>query len=249
MVLALALASINQSAAQCKGDFGADKPATEIRLALYGDAYRAGKFADARGALNWLFINAPKVSTKIYVDGVDVYDKLATAETDAAKKEIYLDSVMIIYDLRIANCGDEAIVLNRKANTLFKHHYKNKAMLGEILALYDKIWELRGNSIMDQSLDLYMKTTQLHSTFNKGSMTDDQILERYDRISGAIDAKSKKAMEEGKAQDVEALKSIRAKVDETLTQTPMKFDCPMVKAKLEPKFRQNPTDQALAKKI
>jgi len=86
MVLVLALASINQSAAQCKGDFGADKPATEIRLALYGDAYRAGKYADARGALNWLFINAPKVSTKIYVDGVDVYDKLATAETDATKK-------------------------------------------------------------------------------------------------------------------------------------------------------------------
>jgi Flp pilus assembly protein TadD len=249
IVVILALASFNQSSAQCKGDFGADKPATEIRLALYGDAYRAGKFADTRGALNWLFINAPKVSTKIYVDGVDVYDKLATSETDLAKKEVYLDSIMIIYDLRIANCGDEALVLNRKANTLFKHHYKNKAKLGEILALYDKIWELRGNNIMDQSLDLYMKTTQLHATFNKGSLTDDQILERYDRISAAIDAKTKKAMEEGKAQDVEALKIIRTKVDETLTLAPVKFDCPMVKAKLEPKFRQNPTDQALAKKI
>ena len=250
MVLAVLAALAGTSAsAQCKGDFGADKPATEVRLALYGDAYKSQKFQEARAPLNWLLRNAPKVSTKIYVDGVDIFDKLATAESDPAKKQVLIDSIMIVYDLRVQNCGDEAQVINRKANTLFKYYYKQKEKLPEVLALFDKAYELNGNNLMDQSLDLYMKTVQLHSTFNKGSLTDDQILDRYDRISAILDAKSQKAIEAGKTADADKLKTIRTSVDDNLAKSPVKFTCDMVKAKLEPKFRANPTDKGLAKKI
>lgn len=235
--------------AQCKGDFGADKAATEVRLALYGDAYKSQKFQEARAPLSWLLKNAPKVSTKIYVDGVDIFDKLATAETDPVKKQGLIDSMMVVYDLRIQNCGDEAQVVNRKANSYFKFYYKQKEKLGEVLAMFDKTYELNGEKMMESSLDLYMKTVQLHSSFNKGSMTEDQILERYDRISAIIDTKSQKAVEAGKAADVEKLKTIRTNVDDNLAKSPVKFTCDMVKAKLEPKFRANPTDKNLAKKI
>ena len=235
--------------AQCKGDFGADKPAAELKIALYGDAFRAQKYQEARAPLHWLLTNAPKVSTKIYVDGVEVYDKLAGAETDPAKKQILIDSVFAVYDLRIANCGDEAQVIGRKANSMFKYYYKDKAKLPAVVAIFDRAYELNKENMMETNLDLYMKSVQLNSTFNKGSMTDEQILERYDNINAIIDAKSKKALDAGKAADAEKLTAIRAKVDESLTASPVKFDCEMVKSKLEPKFRQNPTDQKLAKKI
>jgi len=235
--------------AQCKGDFGADKPAAELKIALYGDAYKAQKYQESKAPLHWLLVNAPKVSTKIYVDGVDIYDKLASAETDPAKKQVLIDSVMAIYDLRVTNCGDEAQVIGRKANTMFKFYYKDKTKLPAVVAIFDRAYELNKENMMESNLDLYMKSVQLNATFNKGSMTDDQILERYDNISAVIDAKTKKALDAGKAADADKLKAIRAKVDEALTASPVKFDCPMVKSKLEPKFKQNPKDQALAKKI
>jgi len=235
--------------AQCKGDFGADKPAAELKIALYGDAYRAQKYQEARAPLHWLLTHAPKVSTKIYVDGVDIYDKLASAETDPAKKQILIDSVMAVYDMRVANCGDEAQVVGRKANSMFKYYYKDKAKLPAVVAIFDRAYELNKENMMESNLDLYMKSVQLNASFNKGSMTDDQILERYDNINAIIDAKTKKALDAGKAADADKLKAIRTKVDESLSASPVKFDCPMVKSKLEPKFRQNPTDQALAKKI
>lgn len=236
-------------AAQCKGDFGADKPAAELKIALYGDAYKAEKYLEAKTPLHWLLLNAPRVSTKIYVDGVDIYDKLAGKETDPAKKQVLIDSVMAIYDLRIANCGDEAQVIGRKANTMFKFYYKDKTKLASVMAIYDRAYELNKEAMMETNLEPYMKTVQLNATFNKGSMTDEQILDRYDNINSAIDAKLKKATEAGKADEVVKLNAIRVKVDEALTASPVKFDCGMVKSKLEPKFRQNPTDQKLAKKI
>lgn len=248
-ILVLTLALGNQAWAQCKGDFGADKAATEVRLALYGDAYKSQKYHDAKAPLSWLLKNAPKVSTKIYVDGVDIYDKLATAEKDPAIKQTLIDSIMVVYDLRVQNCGDEAQVVNRKANTYFKYYYKTKEKLAEVLALFDKAYELNGDKMMESSLDLYMKTVQLHSSFNKGSMTEDQILERYDRITAILDTKTQKALEAGKAADADKLKTIRTSVDDNLAKSPVKFTCDMVKAKLEPKFRANPTDKALAKKI
>ncbi|MFZ9980563.1 MAG: tetratricopeptide repeat protein [Cyclobacteriaceae bacterium] len=237
------------AAAQCKGDFGADKPATELKLALYGDAFKAQKYQEAKGPLQWLLINAPRISTKIYIDGVDIYDKLAGAETDPSKKQVLVDSVMAIYDLRIANCGNEEQVIGRKANAMFKFNYKDKTKLASVLEIYDRTFELNKEDMMESNLDLYMKAVQLNSVMNKGSMTDEQILERYDNINSVLDAKIKKATDAGKANEVAKLNAIRVKVDESLTATPVKFDCEMVKSKLEPKFRQNPTDQKLAKKI
>ena len=43
--------------AQCKGDFGADKPAAELKIALYGDAVRAQKYQEARAPLHGLLTN------------------------------------------------------------------------------------------------------------------------------------------------------------------------------------------------
>jgi len=247
--IGLAIISSAELHAQCKGDFGADKATAEVKLALYGDAYRGNKFSEARAPLQWLLTNAPKVSTKIYVDGVDIYDKLAAAEADPAKKQMLIDSIMAIYDMRVRNCGDEGPVVNRKANSMFKYYYKDKTKLGDILAMFDKAYELNGNNMIDQSLDLYMKVVQLQSTFNKGSLSDDEILDRYDKINAVIDFKIKKALDAGKAADADKLKSIRAGLDDNLAKTPVKFDCEMVKSKLEPKFRANPTDRVLAKRI
>jgi tetratricopeptide (TPR) repeat protein len=92
-----------------------------------------------------------------------------------------------------------------------------------------------------------MQVIQLNAVLLK-NLSDDQILERYDKLSGVIDVKIKKAQAENKQADVERLKATKSSVDDILIKL-VKVDCDFVKKNLEPKFKQNPSDIALAKKI
>jgi tetratricopeptide (TPR) repeat protein len=239
----------NTAWAQCKEyKWPEDKAKAEESVAVYGDALKQGNYRAATASLQWMLTNAPNWNTKLYIEGVDIYDKLAEKETDPAKKQVLIDSMLWLYDQRIKICGEEATVLNRRANSFFKHSIKNKEKSVELLALYDKVFEMNGNNVTDPTLTNYMNVVRANFLFHKGSLTDDQILQRYDKIMTAIDAKIKIALEKNKPADVDKLKNYKDTVDGLLVSM-VKVDCAFVKKNLEPKFKQNPTDIALAKKI
>jgi hypothetical protein len=50
--------------------------------------------------------NVPNFHSSLYINGADIYDELASAEKIPARKKVYVDSLMIIYDMRLKNCGD-----------------------------------------------------------------------------------------------------------------------------------------------
>jgi tetratricopeptide (TPR) repeat protein len=238
----------NLAFAQCKEyKWPDDKAKAEESVAIYGDAMKQGNYRGATASLQWMLTNAPNWNTKLYIEGADIYDKLAEKETDPAKKQVLIDSLLWIYDARIKSCGEEAVVLNRKANAFFKHSVKNKEKSVELLALYDKVFELNGNNVTDPTLTNYMNVVKANSVFHK-NLTDEQILQRYDKIMLAIDSKIKIALEKGKQADADKLKGYKDSIDGILV-TLVKVDCAFVKKNLEPKFKQNPTDIALAKKI
>jgi tetratricopeptide (TPR) repeat protein len=78
------------------------------------------------------------------------------------------------------------------------------------------------------------------------TLTDEQVLQRYDKINEIIDAKIKKAQSEGKP--VDKYKGYKDDVDKILISI-VKVDCDFVRKNLAPKFKQNPADIGLAKKI
>jgi hypothetical protein len=237
--------------AQCKTpDWGTDKPKAEECLAIYGDAVKAGNYNEAKKPLLWLINNAPKVNRQIYIDGAEMYDKFATAEKDVAKKQVLIDSMLIMYDLRIASCGEEATVLNRRVNASFKYNYKDKEKLPILLKEYDKVFELNGNNVSDPTLTVYMNVTSLNAKYVK-NLTCDDVLQRYDKLIAVIDAKVKVAMEKNKPADVEKLKGYKTQIDDLMigSVTELKCaNCDFVKKNMEPKFRQN-KDLDLAKKM
>jgi hypothetical protein len=253
LMIAMAMASFG-ALAQCKipvyPEDVAMRAKAEENLALYGDAVKQGDYKAAKSPLLWLVANAPKISRQIYIDGADMYDKFATAEKDPAKKQVLIDSMLIMYDLRIASCGEEAAVLNRKANASFKHNYKNKEKLPALLADFDKVFEMNGNNVSDATLTTYMNLTSLNAKYVK-NISCEQVLQRYDKLVVIIDAKIKVAMEKNKPADVEKLKGYKTQIDDLMvsTVTDLKcVNCDFVKKNLEPKFRAKP-ELDLAKKM
>lgn len=225
---------------------GEMKAKAEEKKVLYEDALRAGHIQQAIPALNWMLTNVPNFHISLYTNGVDIFDKAASAEKDPAKKKVYVDSLMLVYDLRIKNCGDEAQVVNRKAMSYVKHS-ANTDPAGA-LVLMDKAFELNGNNIFDFSLVPYWQVIRLNKLKLK-ALTEEQIMQRYDVTSNIIDAKIKKAQSEGKADLVAKLKASKDEIDKILTGGLVEINCDFVKKNLEPKFRQNPEDITIARKI
>ena len=245
----LFLAGINTTAlAQCKElKWPEDRKKADECVAVYTDAMKQGNYRAATGSLQWMLTNAPNWNTKMYIDGTDIYDKLADKEADPAKKKILVDSLLMLFDMRIKNCGDEANVLNRKEQAEFKYNQKIKEKLPDLLAHFDKIYELSGNNVSDNNLGFYMSVIKNYQTLYK-NLTDDQILHRYDKLSAVLDDKMKKATEQNNQPEVDKLKAIKEKVDADLI-TMVKVDCDFVRKNLAPRFKQNPNDVNLAKKI
>lgn len=229
--------------AQCEGwNWPEDRSTAEEKNVLYTDALRNDNFAAAQKPHMWLLTNAPKLNTSIYINGEKIYKGLIEQVTDETRKEVLIDSLMMIYDMRITNCNEEADVMARKAYQAYRYNVRKRDELENVLKLFDKAYELNGKNVNYYMHVPYMSVV----TYNKkylDNLTDAEILERYDKIMEVID---QNIAEGGKYAD--KLTEYRGTIDGLLVSV-VDVNCDFVKTNLEPKFRENPTDLKLAKKI
>jgi tetratricopeptide (TPR) repeat protein len=247
VVLLAILFSSTASFAQCKEVVWPTDPTMKAKAeeskVLYEDAKNMKNYKAAAAPLNWLLANVPNFHSSLYINGADIYDELATAEKTPARKKIYVDSLMIIYDMRLKNCGDDPVVFNRKALSYLK--FNSSEQPAEALKMLDEAFKKSGNNIMDATIVPYFQVVRLNAAKFK-KMTDTEILDRYDKLMTIIDAKIQKTQSEGKP--VDKYKKYKDDIDAMLI-TMVDVNCDFVRTNLAPKFKQNPNDIALAKKI
>ncbi len=239
------LMGMSNAYSQCEGwtwpaDEEKEKTAKE-KFVVYNDALDRGDFRGAVKGWSWLLTNAPDLNTKIYIDGAKIYENLAEIEEDDARKKELVDSAIMLYDQRAAVCGDKKNVINRKAYTAFRLSYKDPSAYPKMLEYFDEAIDLTGNDFMDVSLLAYMNVIKVNAQSFK-NLTDEEILDRYEKISKIINHK----ISNGK--NVTKLQEWQGTIDAILADI-VSIDCDFVKQKLEPKFRENPNDVGLAKKI
>jgi tetratricopeptide (TPR) repeat protein len=208
--------------------------------ALYVDAVKSKQFATAVAPHAWLLENAPDLNKSLYINGAKIYQGLEVTEKDAAKKSEYQAKALEMYDLRIKYFGDEANVLNRKAYNAYKYYKGDRSKYGELIALFDKTFNLNKEKTLDNNLMAYMDVVRRYK-LSGGDLTDEQVIDKYGLISDVIDKK----IVAGK--NVPRLEKIQANVDKLLTAT-VTVDCAFVEDKLVPKMREN-QDPKMAKKV
>lgn len=230
---------------QCKEwKWPEDKKAAEEKIVLLQDAMNSKKYKQAIKPLNWLVANAPQINSSIYVHGTTIYDALASREKNPTIKKRYLDSLMIIYDLRIQQCGQLDYVLNRKALSAYKF-YINTTDVPKVLALMDSAFSVNKNEITDGTLFPYMQTIVIVQSKTK-ALTEDDIMSRYEMLTKITDFKIAKTVNDPKAQA--KLKKTKKDIDEWLLKI-IQPDCDFVRKSIVPKFKNNPEDLVAAKRI
>jgi tetratricopeptide (TPR) repeat protein len=214
------------------------------KIAMFQDAVKSKQYSDAANYLHWILQNKPRQHVSIYILGADVLDEIAKAEKDPVQKKKDVDSLMILYDLRLKFYKDSANVINRKALASYRYNI-NGPDPDHVLELMDETFRLNGVEVLESTLVPYMQAIAL-TKVKKKTLTQDEILARYDNIMSIIDAKTKLAQNnQGK---IEKLKNYRTEIDELILKV-VKVDCEFVHMNLAIKYKNNPTDLELAKKI
>src|ERR1041385_2001910 len=199
----------------CKNNWPPDKIKAEEQLANYREAIKQRNYRAAVPGIQWFLKNAPNWNTKLYVDGTEVYNKLAAAERNPTKKQVLVDSLMWLYDEQIKQCGDEINVLNRKATHASIYNAQNKDKTAEVLSLFDKVLDVSGVNAGANILDTYFRV--VYSNFELlGNMNDDEVLTRYKKIQSVLDKKIAWYQQKNRSSEAGRLKVVKSRVDELL---------------------------------
>jgi tetratricopeptide (TPR) repeat protein len=242
LTFAISLIGFSYVFAQTPGwNWPEDRQTAEEKNVIYTDMMKLGNYKAAVPALSWLLINAPDLNESIYINGAKIYESLAESEKDEAKKKVFMDSTILMYDLRVKYFNDEAAVLNREAFTAYKFYKDDKEKYQELYDLYKRTFELNKNNVWDQNLMAYMDIVRRYK-LTGGDISDEKVLEIYDEIVEIIQFK----IEQGK--NVSRLEVINDNVDKVLAGT-VKVDCDFIQNTLGPKLKEDPTDLKLAKNI
>lgn len=218
-----------------------DKAAAEEKNVLYTDALRNSNFKAAKGPHQWLLQNAPDLNTAIYINGDKIYKGLMDEASDETQKQMYFDSLIMMYDMRVKYCGEEKDVIIRKAYETYRQNVKKKSELKNILDLFDKAYELNGNELDYYVILPYMSVVVYNVQYLQ-NLSEEEILDRYDKIMGVIDHNL------SKGKNADRFNDYKTKVDGLLVKV-VTVDCDFVRNNLGPKFNENPDDLKLAKKV
>ncbi|MDH5397875.1 MAG: hypothetical protein OEX02_07005, partial [Cyclobacteriaceae bacterium] len=218
-----------------------DKTTAERMYVFHNDMVKNEQYEKAVAPHQWLLKNSPDLNKALYINGEKIFRGLADNTDDPVRQKVYVDSLMMMYDMRMEYCGNEISILNKKAYYAFKYSYKDRENDTTLLKLFDEVMKKSGKNMTEGNLKYYMTIIKMNKVYQK-NLTDDQILERYDKIQEAIDGRI------AAGKDKKQLESLRAEVDEMLS-TIVTMDCELVRNTLGSKFKENPDDIATAEKI
>lgn len=231
--------------AQCtEWNWPADRKLAEEKVALLQDAIREKKYKQAVKPLGWLLTNSPTLNSNIYIQGATVYEELVGREKNVAVKKRYVDSLLLMYDLRMQYCGDVAHVLPRKTSAAFRLLI-NGTDANRVLPLFDTLMAKYPQEISDGMLLPFIQTVVVNRQKFK-TLSDNEIVSRYDKLVKLVNARIKAAGTDTKRKA--SLIKIRKDIDTWLFKV-IKPDCDFVRVKLAPEFTKNPADSVLAKRI
>ena len=226
-----------------------DRSTAEEKNVLYSDAVKAGQYREAVKPWLWLINNAPNLNASIYINGAKIYNALAKAEKDEAKKKELVDSLLWVYDQRIEVCGEEDKHYPTKVFYDYYYNIKNNKDTVNVIHLYDefeKVIDMTGNDLHTGLAQAYVTVLKVYQ-LRMRKLSDEEILEKYDKLIAIVDHNVANAKDQ---DDKDQWESVRAKADEMLIQLIEKItDCEFIKEVFVPKFEEDPTSVKYAQWI
>lgn len=250
LALIAGLSVTSRLSAQTGSKYGAtpeDSVACIMNLSLYTEffkqwknsGYKNNSINDAFAPWQKVLTTCPGARLGTYVDGVKMLEYYIKKETDKAKKEAYIDSLMRVYDMRIKYFKKEGYVLGRKGVSLYSMRITDYEKAYKILK---RSVELEGNKSYPDVLVFFMRATK--KMIDEGKASEDIIFDNYD-ISSKIIEHNLEA-NKGDERKLSNWENVRGNID--LIFEPF-ATCEAIIKIYTPKFQENPEDIKMLEKL
>ena len=233
--------------AQSKYGTGQDSIDCITNISLYREFFRQWKDTRYKGetvkdAINpWrkVITECPKATLRAYTDGTKIVSYMINTEKDAEKRELLIDTLMMVYDWRIQNFGREGYVTGRKGIDFYKFRTQD---FEQTYNLFKKSVELQKNEAEAPVISYYFRTTIKMVREEKADGT--LIVDNYDQIINIIEHNLEKYKSNSKKlEQWQSLKgNIEAEFEPYAT-------CEDLVPLYTRKFEENPSDIVLLQKI
>ena len=191
----------------------------------------------AAGYLKTLLEKCPAASLNIYTDGTKLYKLKINSTEDEKLREVYIDSLLLIYDVRLANFANHSkygadYILDRKVREMLNYRPEARTDIREafVAALNASAEKNDGKPSLELTT-LYFGN--LCDDFKVDSIAADLVIAEYDRLSPVFDG-------------VEAEEDVEFKNQfESAFGTSGAASCENLEALFSKKLEADPEDEAL----
>lgn len=236
--------------------YGADSAARVAcakNISLYSEFYKQGNYKDALNPWRKVFNGCPKASKNTYIKGANILKHIIAKEKDAAKKEAYIDTLMMIYDQRLENFGQKATVLSYKGIDLY--NYRKESAQAEIYEILGEAIKEAGKKVKSAIITIYMQEAVI--LYKAETITGTKVIEDYtfcmETLDAAIAYNESLVKKGGKSQTKgeKELKNIQISIDnvEALFSESGAATCDALVAIFSQKFDDNKDDLEWLKKV
>lgn len=219
--------------------YGTDSVKCVMHFSLYREFYKQNNIKDAYPHWKWVLNNCPLISQNVYIDGAKMVSTRIDECKDPVKRNLMIDTLMMVYDQRITYFDREGYVLGRKGVDLYTYQPEKTEQIYQILK---KSIELSGNKSDGSSLVYYFRS--IIGMVDMQKLEKASIVDGYDQISQIIDYNIK--LNEANAKKLASWENIKGNIESTFEPF---ATCPDLISIYEKKYAEKPDDIDLLKKI
>lgn len=151
-------------------------------ISLYQEYWNQGNRKLAFEPWREVFFNCPQASQNTFIRGATLLKTKYSEETDPIRRDMWVDTLMLLHDKRIEFFGREGYVLGRKASDLYQMRPNN---VQDIFELTSRSIELEGNKSEADVVLIHMQS--LVKLVQAGVRDEEEILETYDQLMNIIE--------------------------------------------------------------
>lgn len=208
-----------------------------LKFNFLKSAYNNQEYNEAVQLFWELTQTAPKGHSSIYTNGINTYKKLAEAAETPEIKDQYVDSIMMVYDLRAQHMGDDErfgrpYITRYKAEDYMAYRPNDKEGIEKV---FNEAFLANGDQTPAYFVNIYFNhLTELYKT---DQIERDVYLNEYDRLEPFVNSPFNDENEDDKKSFDALLVSSGA------------ADCETIEQLYKPRFEENPNDANLVKTI
>ncbi len=211
-----------------------------MNLSTYTEFFNQGNITDAYKAWRWCIEYCPASTRNLYIHGVDIIEFFIEEAEDEETRQTYIDTLLMIYDMRIEYFGQEVMVLGRKANALLTHR---PTELVEVYKILKKAYKIGGSETPFATLGTYKNVAVV--LYSNNLLESEDIVNLYTEITDILNYQIKNADDETSA---DRIKAVKERVEELFVNSGA-ADCHTIIRLFTPQFKKDPKNVELAEKI